>query len=119
MRISYKPTGLYVTADDRGYLFGKWRPRGSYFLVEMDVAAKAPKATLIGDLPGGFNRPGWQSFVGSWIGRSSAGYRRRARFVIDYVDAYWGNYTTSEVQGVFSDDGASLRFVNGSHGRCC
>ena len=108
LRASYLPGGIYVRPDDATYLFDKWRPDGSYFLVRMDVAAESPSPVMIGELATlGKGRP-WTLSRGSWLGTHTL------TFIVTYVD--WMDLQTKSRQLIaeISPDGSQLTFVNGT-----
>ena len=53
------------------YLKNKWRPEGSYFLVELDAATTSPAPKPTGEvtvLNVGESKQGWKTATGVWAG---------------------------------------------------
>ena len=114
MRVSNRGAaldGIYVSASDSKYLTNKWRPEGSNFLVEMDVATDQLSAVMLGgkqQKPFEGKHEPWKRSTGTWLDR------RSAHFDVTYMDEFFGDTRHRSLVAEISQDGTSLTWVNGS-----
>ena len=115
MRLSHRDTngdgsGLYVRETDTTYLRNKWRPHGSYQLVEMDVATDVLRPKVIGEGDKDWISPDWKhpATEAEWTGP------RSALFKFKYTDRFNGHARQLDIQADFAEDGSTLSFVNGT-----
>ena len=115
MRLSNRDTngdgsGLYVRETDTAFLRNKWRPHGSYQLVEMDVATDVLKPRVVGEGDKDWISPDWKhpATQAEWTGP------RSALFKFKYEDRFNGHDRELDIQADFSEDGSTLSFVNGT-----
>ena len=100
-------SGMYVRADDHAFLRNKWRPDGSYQLVEMDASTDILRASVVGQ--GDYTIHGsWRRAVGVWTAKYMAS------FEFNYVDRFTEERATRMQVAQFSADGSSLSWVNGT-----
>ena len=69
VKVSYRDEeGIWVRGGDASYLRSKWRPHGSFNLVEMDVSTDRLRPSVVGHYDKAW-QAGWMSSDGVWIGK--------------------------------------------------
>ena len=101
--------GIYVrnTADAAPFLRTKWRAAGAYNLIEFDVTVSAPSIAIVGEHDAVYHGS-WQSATSAWISK----HRLQVNFTfVDQFDGFQKFALGHEA--VISDDGTTLRWVDG------
>lgn len=101
--------GIYVrnTADAAPFLRTKWRAAGAYNLIEFDVSVSAPSIAIVGEHDAVYHGS-WQSATSAWISK----HRLQVNFTfVDQFDGFQKFALGHEA--VISDDGTTLRWVDG------
>ena len=109
LRISHRnEKGMYVLQDDTAFLWNKWRPDGSFNLVEMDISSDILAPAVVGEVDKDF-QGNWDNATGTW----TTGYK--IAFTFTYTDYFDGKQATRSVVGEISADGATLNFINATN----
>ena len=114
VRLSYRdPAGIYVKPDDAQYLQNKWRPEGSYNLVELDVATDEMQIRVVGEHDTVY-QAAWNRATAIWLSK------RRLSADFYFLDSYETvkeeppTMHASGFEAVISTDGTTLTWVTGA-----
>ena len=108
VRLSYRNAeGFFVRPEDSAYLRGKWRPAGSFNLVELDVATDQMQLRVIGEHDAAW-QPGWTHATATWLSqrRLSASFSYYDQMVSE--DGTLVRQKASGYEGIISSDGTTL-----------
>ena len=109
-KMVYRPGGMWVLADDHVYLQDKWRPAGSFNLVQMAVDTDELHPMPIGDADTDYFI-NWDASSCYWLDAK----KRVMRLTFKFTSRWDGAYVSKTTDAVISADGSNLTFVDAAN----